>query len=74
MERSGMLIRYLCFSPSVALKRVWFKLFSTPTGYQKRQHTESDMHVSYYVMEVHPTDTGVPEQFHVNIKMLLSDV
>ena len=35
-----------CFEPKEALKRAWFKLFSTPKRSQKRQHSESKMHVS----------------------------
>ena len=35
----------LCFDPYEVLKRAWFIHFSTPKRYQKRQHTEVDMHV-----------------------------
>ena len=46
MKRLGMLIGNFCFDPQEVLKRVWFKLFSTPKRYQNRHHTESERRVS----------------------------
>ena len=45
-EEVGDALRKFCFEPKEALKRAWFKLFSTPKRSQKLQHSESKMHVS----------------------------